>query len=87
MPDALNPTPEEVARPDVDWGAFSDCVLSTNWSRAIDLKREFGFSQSTTMAIWHGRPVGLVPFLRVCRAMNIEPCYFLVNLPDFGANP
>jgi hypothetical protein len=36
----------------------------------------------TTMAIWHGRPVGLVPFLRVCRAMNIEPCSFLTNLPE-----
>ena len=25
---------------------------------------------------------GLVPFLRVCRAMNIEPCSFLTNLPE-----
>lgn len=69
-------------RPSIDWDAFCDCVRATNWSRPVDLHREFGFSQVTTMAIWHGRPVGLVPFLRVCRAMNIEPCSFLTNLPE-----
>lgn len=67
----------------IDWGAFTDCVLATNWSRPVDLQRQFGFSQSTTMAIWHARPVGLVPFLRVCRAMNIPATDFLA---DEGGN-
>ena len=63
----------------VDWDAFADCVCSTHWSRPVDLKREFGFSQSTVMSIWHGKPVGLTPFLRVCKRMKINPTEFLLE--------
>ncbi|MET0439169.1 MAG: helix-turn-helix domain-containing protein [Devosia sp.] len=51
--------------------------MATNWSRPIDLKRQFGFSQSTVDSAWHGRPIGLAPFLRICRAMKISPLDFL----------
>lgn len=63
--------------PEIDWKSFTDCILCTNWSRPIDLKNQFGFSQSTTDNAWHGRPIGLVPFLRICRAMKISPADFL----------
>lgn len=66
-----------MTEPTIDWASFSDCIMATNWSRPIDLKRQFGFSQSTVDSAWHGRPIGLAPFLRICRAMKISPLDFL----------
>lgn len=63
----------------IDWDSFADCVVSTNWSRPIDLRNQFGFAQSTTMAAWHGKPIGLLPFLRICKAMKISPMAFLME--------
>ena len=63
--------------PVIDWEAFTDCILAANWSRPIEMKKQFGFSQSTVDAAWHGRPIGLVPFLRICREMRVPPTDFL----------
>ena len=68
----------------IDWQAFADCICSTAWSRPVDLKNQLGLSQSTTMAAWHGKPIGLVPFLRICRAMKIEASNFLQDEPAAG---
>ena len=62
----------------VDWSQWaSDVKLEGRITRPIHIKEMFGFSQSTVMAIWQGKPVGLVPFLRVCKRLKMSPTKYL----------
>lgn len=63
----------------IDWQAFSDCVISTRWSRPIDLERDLNVSHNTAHRIWHGKPVGTVYFLLTCKRMGIPAENFLVE--------
>ena len=61
----------------IDWRLFSVDVQS-RWKRPIDMKADLGFSQSTLMAAWHGKPIGALPLLQACAAMSAHPLrYFL----------
>jgi hypothetical protein len=64
----------------IDWESFSCCILSTHWSRLVDFRNEFNLSQSTAWNAWHGKPIGLIPFLRICKRMDIPAENFLVEL-------
>lgn len=63
----------------IDWQAFGDCVISTCWMEPIEIERQLGLSHATAWRVWHGKPIGLIPFLRVCRAMKIPADSFLVE--------
>ena len=58
-----------------DWHQFSsDVKLKARATRPIHIKEKFDFgSQSTVMAIWQGKPVGVIPLLRVCQQLKINP--------------
>ena len=62
----------------VDWRAFS-VDAQARYERPVDMARDLGLSQSTVMAAWHGRPVGLLPFLNACQAMGAHPLRYLVH--------
>lgn len=61
----------------IDWDAFSDCVLATRWGSMKELQKTMNLSRGTAFRIWHGKPVSLIPFLQICRAMEIDPNCFL----------
>ena len=60
----------------IDWRAFSVDVQD-RWTRPIDLKADVPMGQSTLMAAWHGRSIGVLPFLQTCAAMNAHPLRYL----------
>lgn len=62
----------------IDWEAFSDCVMCTNWGSIAELERTLTLSHNQAWRVWHGKPVGTETFLRVCKAMRIEATKFLV---------
>lgn len=63
----------------IDWQAFSDCMMATRWSRPIDVERDTGLSHGVVHRAWHGKPIGVMPFLLLCKRMNIKPEGFLVE--------
>lgn len=69
-----------VAIPEIDWRALS-VDIQAHWMRPVDLAREMGFGQSTTMAAWHGRPVGSLPLLMICATLSAHPLRYLVVRP------
>lgn len=63
----------------IDWRTFSVDVQS-RWKRPVDMRSDLGLnSQAMTMALWHGRPVGLLPFLQSCQAMSAHPLRYLIT--------
>lgn len=60
----------------INWQLFSVDVQA-RWKRAADMKADLGFSQSTLMAAWHGKPIGALPLLRTCSAMGSHPLRYL----------
>lgn len=65
----------------IDWWTFS-IDLRAQWKRPVDLARELCLSQSTVMAAWHGKPIGVLPMLKACRAMGAHPLRYLVDQPE-----
>lgn len=64
----------------IDWAQFaSDVKLEGRITKPIHIKDTFGFSQSTVMAIWRGKPVGLMPFLRICKRFKLSPLSYLME--------
>lgn len=63
----------------IDWAAFGDCIISTRWRQPIEMQEELSLSHGTAHRAWHGKPIGLMPFLRICRAMHIAADKFLVE--------
>lgn len=62
----------------IDWRAFSVDVQA-RWQRPVDMKEALGFSQSTLMAAWHGKPIGTLPMLQACAAMGAHPLRYLIS--------
>src|SRR3546814_7615877 len=63
----------------IDWRYFWYCVRDT-WAKRFDMKKALpGLANSTLDNVWHGRPVGLIPFLRICKRMKMDPFKFLVE--------
>lgn len=60
----------------IDWRAFS-VDFQDRYERPVDAARDLGISQSTLMAAWHGKPIGLLPFLKACQAMGAHPLRYL----------
>lgn len=61
----------------IDWRSFS-VDLQDRYARAIDVKNDLGWkSQQQVMNAWHGRSIGLVPFLQACQAMGAHPLRYL----------
>lgn len=58
----------------VNWSQWSsDVKLHGRITRPKHIAETFSFgSQSTVMAIWNGKPVGLIPFLRVCKQLHLD---------------
>ena len=63
--------------PSIDWRLFSvDC--QARWARPVDMRADLGISQQTLMNAWHGRPIGVLPMLAACHAMQAHPLrYFM----------
>src|SRR3546814_4245517 len=63
----------------IDWRYFWYCVRDT-WAKRFDMKKALpGLANSTLDNVWHGRPVGLIPFLRICKRMKLDTLKFLVE--------
>lgn len=60
----------------IDWDQFSIRV-QVFFGRPYRLRERFHFAQSTTMAAWHGKSIGIIPFLRICKAMSVNPLVYL----------
>ena len=65
----------------VDWAMFaSDVKLHGRVTKPIHLKETFDLgSQSTVMAVWQGRPVGVIPMLRICKQLKLNPTKYLME--------
>jgi hypothetical protein len=64
----------------IDWQAFSDCIICTRWGSAYELWDDLGrTSKSTAYNAWNGKPIGLIPFLRICKKMRVDPTSFLME--------
>ena len=64
----------------IDWAQFaSDVKKEGRITKPIHIKEMFGFSQSTVMAVWQGKPVGLVPYLRICKRLKMSPTLYLME--------
>lgn len=64
----------------IDWSQWtSDVKLNGRFTRPIHIKEMFGLSQSTVMAVWQGKPVGLIPFLRICKRLKLEATSYVVE--------
>lgn len=61
---------------EIDWRLFSVDVQA-RWKRPVDMAADLGFSQSTLMAAWHGKPIGALPLLIACEAMGAHPLRYL----------
>ena len=66
---------------DIDWRLFS-VDAQARWSRPVDMKADTGFSQSTLMNAWHGKPIGLLPMLVACKLMGAHPFRYLNGVPS-----
>lgn len=62
----------------IDWRLFS-VDLQARYDRPIDAKNDLGWSQSTSDNAWHGRAIGLLPFLQACQAMCEHPLRYLTS--------
>src|SRR3546814_19519526 len=63
----------------IDWRYFWYCVRDT-WAKRFDMKKALpGLANSTLDNVWHGRPVGVLPFLRICKRMKMDPFKFRVE--------
>lgn len=64
----------------IDWGSFaSDVKKKGRITKPIHIKEMFGFSQSTVMAVWQGKSIGLIPYLRVCKRLKMSPTQYLME--------
>lgn len=64
----------------IDWPMFaSDVKLEGRITRPIHIRETFDLhSQSTVMAVWQGKPIGLIPYLRICKQLGLNPLkYFM----------
>lgn len=59
----------------IDWQLFADHVKRRGRiTRPIHIREMFDLhSQSTVMAAWRGKPIGLIPFLRICKQLQMNP--------------
>lgn len=65
----------------MDWPKFAaDVKLHGRMTRPIHIKEAFDFgSQSTVMAVWQGKPIGLVPYLRICKQLKLNPLKYFTE--------
>ena len=65
----------------IDWGMFAnDVKLHGRITRPKHIREMFGLgSQSTVMAVWQGKPVGLIPYLRICNQLKLNPFKYYVE--------
>ena len=59
----------------IDWKNFSS-YLRWRWARPVDMRKDVSLSQSTLMAAWHGKSIGVVPYLALCKAAGLDPLGF-----------
>lgn len=62
----------------VDWTMFGEAVRRS-WETQYAMNKRMRFGGSTRNAAWHGKPLGVVPFLRLCKAMRVEATLFLME--------
>ena len=65
----------------IDWHQrSSDVKRNGRCTKPIHIRESFGIrSQSTVQAIWQGKPVGLIPFLKVSKACKLNPFIYLME--------
>lgn len=64
----------------IDWFSFAnDVKVMGRITRPIHIKEAFDFSQSTVMAVWTGKPIGLIPYLRICNRFKLNPTKYLME--------
>jgi len=65
----------------MNWSQFSSDVKKRGRiTRPIHIKEMFDFgSQSTVMAVWQGKPIGLIPYLRICKQLKLKPLNYFVE--------
>lgn len=65
----------------MDWAQFaSDVKLKGRITKPIHIREMFDLrSQSTVMAIWRGQPIGLIPYLRVCKQLRLDPLRYFTE--------
>lgn len=57
----------------IDWNRFAAVVRET-WPSPKAMRDSLGLrSQSTVMAAWNAKSIGLVPYLRICRRAGMNP--------------
>lgn len=62
----------------VDFGMLSRDVRN-HWPTQYAFNQAMRFGGSTRNAAWHGKPLGVVAFLRICKAINQQPLAYLVE--------
>lgn len=64
-------------KPDrIEWADFSKQVRR-KFKTQHAMQKALDFSRSTSNRAWHGKSIGLVPFLRLCRYCGISPLLML----------
>lgn len=61
----------------IDWAKFSE-VVQGHWTLAHDIHKELGGGKVTAYRAWRGEPIGVIPFLRICKITLHDPYEFLV---------
>ena len=64
----------------IDWRLFSVDVQA-RWPRPVDMKTDLGLSQQTLMNAWHGKSIGVEPFLSACHGMSAHPLRYFSKEP------
>ena len=57
----------------IDWVMLTDNLRSEFKSRYRMQKEIPGLAASTANALWNGKSVGLIPFMRACIALGHDP--------------
>lgn len=65
----------------IDWAAFSDCIITNRWGSLAGFEQDMGLSHHMAFRAWHGHPIGVLPFLRICKRAipKLDPLSFLVE--------
>ena len=62
----------------IDWEQLNTHVKE-HWATQYEMNKQMSFAASTRNNVWHGRPVGLIPFLRLCKAVGTAPLIYLME--------